>query len=132
MGIPEDQMVSAVLNPETKKPISPVTLRAHFREELDQGFVQANATVGASLFKNATTKTETYPGGVPVAQIFWLKCRARWQQNPERNPPPPPPPTDLNETNARELARRVAFMLAKEDAAVTKDKAKPVDKKATA
>ena len=45
MGIPEEQMVTAVLNPTSKQPISPVTLRKHFREELDQGMVQANAQV---------------------------------------------------------------------------------------
>ena len=118
MGIPEEQMVSAVLNPATKKPISPVTLRKHFRKELDQGFVQANTKVGAMLFKNATTKTDTYPGGIPTAQIFWLKCRARWQQNPERVPPPPAAPsTDSRGLDARETARRLAFLLARGTAA---------------
>lgn len=136
MGIPEDQMVSAIINPSTKKPISPYTLRKHFREELDMGFVQANASVGAGLFKNATTATDTYPGGIPVAQIFWLKCRQRWQQNPERNPPPLPPPTDsAGDGDQREIARRVAFMLAQEDAQVRREQppaAKLLTKKATA
>lgn len=135
MGIPEEQMVTAVLNPTSKKPISPVTLRAHFREELDQGMVQANAQVGIGLFKNATTPTETYPGGIPVAQLFWLKCRMRWQQNPERNPPAATPPDSTADGDQRETARRVAFLLAKEDAQVRKEQApdgpKP-QKKATA
>lgn len=130
MGIPEDQMVAAVLNPVTKKPISPVTLRKHFREELNQGFVQANAAVGAGLFKNATVATETYPGGIPVAQMFWLKCRARWQQNPERNLPPPPPADNAAELDAKDTARRLAFVLAR--GAHESDKAPPKPKPAVA
>jgi len=131
MGIPEEQMVSAVINPETKRPISPHTLRKHFREELNKGFVQSTTKVGLSLFKNATTPTETYPGGIPVAQLFWLKCRARWQQNPERAPPPPQAerPEELDD---RETARRMAFLLAKGAAAKEKDdaaKALPAPKK---
>lgn len=115
MGIPEDQMVVALKNPRTTAPISPVTLRKHYRKELDEGFIQANAKVAGQLYKNATTETDIYPGGVPIAQIFWLKCRARWQQHPERQPPPPAPTsTPLDE---RETARRVAFILRKETAA---------------
>lgn len=125
MGIPEETMVSAILNPATGKPISPVTLRAHFREELDQGFVQANAQVGASLFKNATTPTETYPGGIPVAQLFWLKCRARWQQNPERAPPVLAPIDPNASSDHRETTRRLAFLLAKEDSQLRKDQTPP-------
>lgn len=113
MGIPEDQMVAAVRNPKSGEPISPVTLRKHFRRELDQGFIQANARVGASLFKNATTPTDTYPGGVPIAQLFWLKCRARWQQHPEKIPPIPTESPEAMEMDPKELARRMAFLLAR-------------------
>lgn len=113
MGIPEDQMVAAILNPATKAPISPVTLRKYFKDELREGHIQATAQVGASLFRNATTPTETYPGGIPVAQIFWLKCRGRWQQNPERNPLPPPPKDDEMNSTDKDVVRRLAFMLSK-------------------
>lgn len=108
-------MVAAIINPASKKPITAKTLRKHFRDELDQGSVQASAQVGIGLFKNATTPTDTYPGGIPAAQLFWLKCRMRWQQNPERNPlPPPPAQTDVIE-DRRDTARRIAFLLAQED-----------------
>lgn len=119
LGIPEDQMVRAILNPATEKPIDPVTLRKNFREELDNGFIQANSKVAASLFKNATTSTETYPGGIPVAQLFWLKCRMRWQQNPERNPPPVQPPVQAA-ADTRETAKRMAFLLSAGAAAAAK------------
>ena len=127
MGIPETQMVLAITNPKTGEPITPVTLRKHYRAELDKGQLEANAKVGASLFKNATTPTETYPGGIPVAQLFWLKCRARWQQNPERNPPPPPPQAE--EGNPRDTARRMAFLLAR--GAAEKRTTKPTPEEGT-
>jgi hypothetical protein len=59
----------------------------------------------------------------------------RWQQNPERNPPVTQPPDSAADTDHREMARRVAFLLAKEDAQVRKEQAPPVakpSKKATA
>lgn len=123
MGIPEDQMVMAVHNPATKAPISPVTLRKHFREELDKGMLQANSKVAAALFKNATTPTETFPGGIPAAQIFWAKTRMRWQQRPELNQPPPPEPTE--EVSMQDAMRRAAFVLA---AAVADEEKQPASK----
>lgn len=125
MGIPEEHMVAAVLNPKSGQPISPVTLRKHFRKELDQGFVRANAKVGASLFKNATTPTDAYPGGVPIAQLFWLKCRARWQQHPEKIPPPPSATPEAMEMDPKELARRMAFLLARGAASRDREEAPP-------
>ncbi|WP_244424588.1 hypothetical protein [Methylobacterium nodulans] len=58
--------------------ISTVTLRKHFRRELDVGETLANAAVANALFKAAT-------GGGPqkvTAQIFWLKTRAKWKEPP--------------------------------------------------
>lgn len=113
VGIPEDQIVAAITNADTGLPISPKTLRRHYRKELDEGHIQANAKVAAGLFKNATTVTERHPGGLPIAQIFWLKCRMRWQQNPERNPLPPAPTDPETGVDPKETARRLAFVLAK-------------------
>lgn len=101
-------------NPYTSQPIDEKTLRKHFRLELDQGHTKADATVAKGLYINATTKTETYPGGIPVAQIFWLKTRARWKP-PEpdgRNPPQPPAPTPADMDN-QDIARRMAFLLSR-------------------
>jgi hypothetical protein len=81
-GIPEDEMVVAIINPNTKKPISPHTLRKHFRFELDRGHMSANLKVVGSLFKNATTPTDTYPGGNPICQIFWTSRRPCWTCRP--------------------------------------------------
>ncbi len=125
-----------MINPETGRPISPVTLRAHFRAELDSGHAVATAAVAQSLYKNATTATAAFPGGVPVAQIFWMKTRAGWREaRPGDAPPGPQPPVEPGSDVPQDVltfARRVAFALAmgaREAAAAPP--AKP-EKKATA
>jgi hypothetical protein len=52
---------------------APKTLRKRFRDELDRGVAEANATISGSLFANAK-------GGNVTAQIFWLKTRAHWRE----------------------------------------------------
>ena len=56
--------------------ISAPTLALHFRQELDVGTIEANAKVAASMFKAATDPQKPSV----VAQIFWLKCRAGWNE----------------------------------------------------
>jgi hypothetical protein len=50
---------------------APKTLRKRFRDELDRGVAEANATVCGFLFAAAKA-------GNISAIIFWLKTRARW------------------------------------------------------
>ena len=50
------------------------TLRKHFRQELDTSVDRANAAVGNSLFKMATS------GECVAATIFWTKTRMRWRE----------------------------------------------------
>ena len=65
---------------------SPKTLRKHFREELDLGAMEANYTVAQALYKEAKS-------GNVVAQIYWLKTRAGWQEHaPYHSGSVPPPP----------------------------------------
>jgi hypothetical protein len=52
---------------------APKTLRKRFRDDLDRGVAEANATISGSLFANAK-------GGNVTAQIFWLKTRAHWRE----------------------------------------------------
>lgn len=108
IGIPERKMVHAIINPETKKGITPVSLRKHFREELDQGLVQADIKAGTNLLKLTETSA--------AAAIFWAKCRLQWR---ERVSVDFPPPTELGiptEESAEkqailDVARRIAFTL---------------------
>ena len=68
-GIPEEG-IARVLD------IAPMTLRKHYRSELDLGQVEANTKVVANLFRIATGDG---PKAVTAA-IFWAKCRLRWSE----------------------------------------------------
>jgi hypothetical protein len=63
---------------------APKTLRKRFRDELDRGVAEANATVCGYLFAAAKA------GNIP-AIIFWLKTRAQWRDGPTRGDPLPGP-----------------------------------------
>jgi hypothetical protein len=106
-GIPEADIARRVINPATKEPISPVTLRKHYREELDVGHIRANEAVAGALFKNATTKTETYPGGIPVAQIFWLKTRGKGQWKDKQHIEVEKPPSEMEEAEIDQAIERL-------------------------
>lgn len=124
LGIPEEELAGVIINPKSKQPISPVTLRKHFRDELDRGLTRTKMRVGAALVRTAlgvepTQHHEGYPGNV-TAQIFYLKTRAGWK---EPQTPPlipgddiPQPEAPIEEERSRlERARRIAFAM--EDAA---------------
>ena len=65
---------------------SPKTLRKHFRQALDLGSIEANASVAQALFKMATS------GDHPSSTIFWLKSRAHWREQAAAAPASLPPP----------------------------------------
>src|SRR5262249_35232574 len=70
-GVPQEDIARSI-------GISEPTLRKYFKNEIHNGVTRANAAVAQSLFQKATG-----PGkeGV-VAAIFWLKCRAGWNDRP--------------------------------------------------
>lgn len=51
LGIPQDEIVRAIKNPSTGKPISPVTLRRYFRQELDSGIAKVKAKIGVNILR---------------------------------------------------------------------------------
>jgi transposase len=53
--------------------ISSDTLTRKYRQELDDGRIDANATVANTLFQQAKS-------GNVTAVIFWLKTRAGWRE----------------------------------------------------
>jgi hypothetical protein len=59
---------------------APKTLRKRFRDELDRGVVEANATVIGYLLAAAKA-------GNIAAIIFWLKTRAHWRERPAADEP---------------------------------------------
>lgn len=50
------------------------TLRKHFRKELDQAMLKANATVANRAYQMAVS------GEYPALTIFWLKTRLGWKE----------------------------------------------------
>ena len=56
-----------------KLDITDDTLRKHYRKELEDGRIDANASIGNTLFNQAKN-------GNTSAAIFWLKTRAGWKE----------------------------------------------------
>jgi len=53
--------------------ISENTMTKYYRQELDDGRIDANAAIAKSLYDQAKS-------GNTSAQIFWLKTRAGWKE----------------------------------------------------
>lgn len=81
--------------------ISKPTLRLHYREELDIGFVKASNAVAMNLWRQATKDD---PKAFP-AMAFWLKCRAGWS---EYSPKPEPKPEPLGKKEIAQLEAETA------------------------
>jgi hypothetical protein len=64
---------------------STVTLRRHFRKELDRGAIEAISAVAHTLYKMATS------GKCVAATIFYLKARGRWHERPTPDAQTDPP-----------------------------------------
>lgn len=56
-----------------KLDITDDTLRKHYKRELEDGRIDANASIGQGLFQQAKK-------GNVAAMIFWLKTRANWRE----------------------------------------------------
>jgi hypothetical protein len=68
-GVPETEIAGVV-------GIDPKSLRKHYRDELDNGHVKANAKVAENLYRKATGDGRE----AVIAAIFWLKTRAGWKE----------------------------------------------------
>jgi hypothetical protein len=66
LGVPQDDIAKII-------GCAPKTLRKRFRDELDRGVAEANATVSGYLFAAAKA-------GNITAIIFWLKTRAHLRE----------------------------------------------------
>jgi hypothetical protein len=86
LGISEDKIRLAIINPQTGKPLSAPTLRRAFRLELDCGQTELNTLIGTALVDAALGKKPS--GGEPIksdtarvnAMVFYLECRAGWKR----------------------------------------------------
>jgi DNA invertase Pin-like site-specific DNA recombinase len=82
MGITQEQIAKVF-------GITPKTLRKHFRKELDASAIEANFQVTETLFKMATSGTNT------AASIFWVKTRCNPRPDPPPKPSVPTPPSTI-------------------------------------
>jgi hypothetical protein len=57
----------------TKLEISSDTLVKYYKQDLEEGRIDANAAIAGTLFQQAKK-------GNTAAAIFWLKTRARWKE----------------------------------------------------
>lgn len=108
IGMPERRLITAIINQETGKAITAVTLRKHFRAELDAGLTQVDFKVG----KNLLALTETSA----AAAIFFAKCRWHWRERAPMDAPqvpeaPPGMPVQTDHMTMIEIGRRIAFAL---------------------
>lgn len=89
------------------------TLRLHFRDELDNGLVRATAKMADSLYRQGVS-------GVVPAAIFWLKTRAKWREAPQEHQHTGKDGEAIEvKISDTELARKIAFTLAKAEAKET-------------
>ena len=119
LGIPQDRMVVAIINPTTGLPISPVILRKYFRPELDEGMLTADMTAMGNLLKMTARSA--------AAGIFWAKVRLHFKEAAPAPPPPDPSTLDRESIGYLEVARRIYFTLSR-GAASTPAKAPLVQK----
>ena len=80
VGVPQEQIARHLRIRSVK------TLRKHFRAELDDGALEANARVAKAVYDAALS------GKHPAAGMFWLKCRANWKEQPDFQAPTAAPP----------------------------------------
>src|ERR1700736_1395576 len=86
LGVPQDDIAKII-------GCAPKTLRKRFRDELDRGVAEANATISGFLFAAAKA-------GNITAMIFWLKTRAHWRERVEANDPGADAPARANSGRA--------------------------------
>lgn len=70
VGIPQNDIRKTIGRP---RGIGLMTLHKYFRDELDLGMIEANAQIGATLFKKALS-------GDTTAMIFWAKTRMGFKE----------------------------------------------------
>ena len=102
-NLPLKSICEAIINPNTELPICYQTLVDTFPKEIEHGAAMANIEVAQNLFLMSATKAE--------AAKFWLERRAGWVAVKESEVSSEG--GEGKEMTTLEIARRVAFVLAK-------------------
>lgn len=116
--IPEDEICLVVINPTSKRPISPMTLRKHFGDEIAQGYATLRIRIMAATVRNALGDVQQGPDGKAIvvregnvtAQI-WLQ-KTLYGAREQVDVAPPPMVQEEGDALTLNAARRVAFTMA--------------------
>lgn len=115
--IPQDEMCLLIINPKNKLPISLITLRKHFSEEIRQGYAHLKTRIMAATVRNALGEVEQLPDGRSrvlregnvTAQIWLGKTLLGMREKVDIEAPPV---IDEADDSTLDAARRVAFTMA--------------------
>lgn len=80
-GVPQDE-IAAYIGVDSK------TLRKHYRAELDQSEIKANAAVGKFLYQAASgraLKDGASHADCVRAAMFWAKTRMKWRETSQHD-----------------------------------------------
>lgn len=118
--MPEDEIALVIINPQTKAPISPVTLRKHFAEEIAKGYATLKMRIMAATVRNALGVVKQGPNGEAIvesqgnvtAQIWLQKTLYGARELTEVIPPTIPLADGEASVSDIDAARRVAFLMA--------------------
>ena len=100
-GVREDEIAEFV-------GVDPKTLRKHYRPELRQGHIKANAKVAENLYRRATGEGRE----AVTAAIFWLKTRAGWRETLSHEVSGTDgAPIEVAEYSTRDLAKAILTVL---------------------
>lgn len=72
LGLQQHELVRILKSPTSGKPISPTTLRKHFRDELSNGIAKVKAAGAMNLLKLTATN--------PACAIFFAKVKLGWKE----------------------------------------------------
>ena len=117
--IPEDEICLVIINPRSKRPISGMTLRKHFADEIAQGYASLRIRIMAATVRNALGIVTQGPDGKVtveregnVTAQIWLQKTLYGAREHVDVVPPTPVQTEDEELITLNSARRVAFTMA--------------------
>ena len=86
LGIPEDRICKTITNPQTGKPVAPMTLARAFAAELESGATEFHTLVGNFILCAILGKKPAFGDAIKseqvrmTAAIFYAKTKMGWKE----------------------------------------------------
>jgi hypothetical protein len=86
LGIPEDRICKIIINPQTGKPVAPMTLARAFAPELERGAIEFHTLVGNFILCAILGKKPAFGDAIKseqvrmTAAIFFAKTQMHWKE----------------------------------------------------